>query len=83
MPKLSAEIASRGDININKWGKRLDPKNEEDLNEETVNRYILYYMDYYKGKYDNIALWEYFREDFKEWIKNTFAFGNSNLVCKF
>jgi hypothetical protein len=83
MPKPPADIASRGNINISKWGKRFDPKNEEDLNEEIVNRYILYCMDYYKGKYDNIALWEYFREDFKGWTKDTFAFGNSNLVCKF
>ena len=66
MPKPPAEIASRGDINISKWGKRLNPKNEEDLNEETVNGYILYCMDYYKGKYDDITLWEYFREDFEE-----------------
>jgi hypothetical protein len=83
MPKPPADIASRGDINISKWGKRFDPKNEEDLNEETVNGYILYCMDYYKGKYDNIALWEYFREDFKGWTKDKFAFGNSNLVRKF
>jgi hypothetical protein len=56
MPKPPADIASRGDINISKWGKRFDPKNEEDLNEEIVNGYILYCMDYYKGKYDNIVL---------------------------
>jgi len=83
MPKPPADIASRGDINISKWGKRFDPKNEEDLNEETVNGYILYCMDYYKGKYDDIALWEYFREDFEGWTKDTFALGNSNLVREF
>ena len=79
MPGPSAEIP----YDEAKWGERFDPKNEDDLNKETVNGYILWHMDYYKGRYDDIVLWEYFREDFEGWTKDTFALGNNRLVGDF
>jgi hypothetical protein len=52
MPKPPAEFADRDDIDPKKWGKKPNLNNPDDLNEETINGYILYCWNYYKGKYD-------------------------------
>ena len=34
--------------NEEKWGNSFDPTNENDLNTDTVNGYIMYYIQYYQ-----------------------------------
>jgi hypothetical protein len=81
--KPPAEFANRDDIDPNKWGKKPNLDNPDDRNEETINGYILYCWNYYKGKYDDALLWEYFREDFDGWTKEIFTLGNAQLVREF
>jgi hypothetical protein len=52
--------------NKEKWGELFNFINEDDLNIKTVNRYIIYYIQYYQEeKFKDQILWEYFQEDFK------------------
>jgi hypothetical protein len=51
MPRPPADIASREDIDVTKWGRKFDPNNKDDLNKETVNGYILYCMHQEKNMY--------------------------------
>jgi len=46
-----------------KWRQNFDPKKESDLNEETVNGYILARIQYTK-EYIDYNMWCYFKEDF-------------------
>ena len=67
--------------NEEKWGNSFDPTNENDLNTDTVNGYIMYYIQYYqREKLRDRILWEYFREDFEGWTKDIFNLGHKNLV---
>ena len=77
------EITSKHRIDVDKWGEDFNANNEDDLNKETVNGYILFYQKYYKDKYNDIALWEYFREDFKGWTKDIFVLGTATTVREF
>ena len=54
MPKPPVEFADRDNINPKKQGKKLNFNNPNNFNEETINGYILYYWNYYKGKYNNV-----------------------------
>ena len=83
MPKPPAHIVDEYDIDHGKWGQDFDPNNPDNLNKETVNGYILYCIEYYKKEYDDIRLWEAFREDFAGWKKETFALGNARVVREF
>ena len=77
MPKLLAEFANRDNINFKKQGKKPNLNNPNNINKETINRYILYCQNYYKGKYNNTILQEYFREDFDGQIKEIFVLSNT------
>ena len=54
MPKPPAKFTDRDDINFKKQGKKPNFNNPNNLNKETINGYILYCQNYYKGKYNNI-----------------------------
>ena len=47
--------------NKEKWGNLFDSTNENDLNINIVNGYIMYYIQYYqREKFKDRILWEYF-----------------------
>ena len=49
--------------------------NLENINEQDLNRFLLYYIVHYKdSKYNNTALQKYIREDFIKQIKEIQAF---------
>jgi hypothetical protein len=49
-----------------KWGRQFNYEDESDINEETVNRFIMFYIKIYEKKgYNDIVLWDYFKEDFE------------------
>ena len=67
--------------NEEKWGNSFDPTNENDLNTDTVNGYIMYYIQYYqREKFRDRILWDYFWEDFEGWTKDIFNLSHKNLV---
>ena len=66
--------------NKDKWGRRFNLEDEDDLNEETINRFIMLYIKFYEKKgYDDMVLWEYFKQDFEGWTKDMFLIANGNL----
>jgi hypothetical protein len=50
-------------INLKIWDTAII--NLENVNEQDLNRFLLYYIAHYKdSEYDDTALWECIREDF-------------------
>ena len=77
--RLPPEYVDR--VNQEKWGKAFDVDDEEDHTAKIVTGYILYRLTWYQTEqHDDYKLWAYFREDFQDWTKETFALGNTDDV---
>ena len=58
--------------------------NPENVNEQDLNRFLLYYITHYKdSKYNNTALQEYIKEDFIKQIKEIQAPINKDIIQDF
>ena len=69
-------------INLKIWDIAII--NLKNINEQDLNRFLLYYIVYYKdSKYDDTALQEYIREDFIKWIKEIWALVRKDIVWDF
>jgi len=56
------------DINPEIWNTNII--NFINAKQQDLNRFLLYYIVYYKdSEYNNTMLWYYIREDFIRWIK--------------
>jgi hypothetical protein len=73
--RLSPEYVDR--VDQEKWGKAFDVDDEKDHTAKIVTEYILYRLTWYQAEeHNDYKLWAYFREDFQDWTKKTFALGN-------
>ena len=55
--------------------------NPENINKQDLNRFLLYYIAYYKdSKYDDTALQECIREDFIKQIKEIWALAKKDII---
>jgi len=70
------------DIDLKTWDRAIiDLVNTK---QQDLNGFLLYRMAYYKdSKYNNTILWEYIKEDFIGWIKETWAPANKDIVQEF
>ena len=58
--------------------------NLKNINKKNFNGFLLRHIVYYKdSKYDNTALWEYIREDFIKWIKETQILIKKDIIQDF
>ena len=70
------------DINPETWDT--DIINFKDAKQQDLNGFLLYCIVYYKdSKYNNTILWEYMKEDFIGWTKETWAPANKDIVQEF
>ena len=70
------------DINLKIQNKAII--NLVNANKQDLNRFLLYYMAYYKdSKYNNTALQEYIKEDFIRWTKEIQAPVNKDIIRDF
>ena len=66
---------------IEKWGKLVDIKDDEQLTEPIINGYILWTIEVYKiHGYKDMGLWEVFREDYEGWTTATFKVANKGVT---
>ena len=58
--------------------------NLENINKQDLNRFLLYYIAYYKdNKYNDTTLWEYIREDFIKQTKKIQASARKDIIWDF
>ena len=70
------------DINLKTWNKEITDL--KDAKQQDLNGFLLHRMaHYHDSEYDNTALWEYTREDFIRWIKETWAPIKKDIVRDF
>ena len=74
-----------------KYKEDINPKTQNkaiidfiNTNKQDLNGFLLHHIVHYKdSKYNNTALWEYIKEDFVGWIKETQAPINKDIVWDF
>ena len=82
MIKLPSNLKDK--VSPARWGKRFDTTNTDNFNKLVVNGHIMFFMLYYKSKgYNDICLWEYFREDFEGWTLAIWNLGDKLIIREF
>ena len=70
------------DINLKIQNKAII--NLINANKQDLNRFLLYYIVYYKdSKYNNTVLQKYIKEDFIRWTKEIWAPVNKDIIQDF
>lgn len=66
------------------WGKKFNVMNDDNINEETVNGFLMFRMQLYKKKrWVKERLWETLKDDFDGWTANIFKQADSGCYSEF